>query len=186
MYIVAGLGNPGLRYANTRHNIGFIALDMLADKLGIKVTKIKHKALIGEGTYGGHRIVLAKPQTYMNLSGESILDMKNWYKVEDSGIIIIYDDIDLDVGVLRIRASGSAGTHRGMQSIIYQLKSQEFPRVRIGVGSPPPGWDLKDYVLSGFKSEEIPLLREACERAVKGVELIIEKGVQYAMSKCNG
>ena len=156
MYIVAGLGNPGLRYANTRHNIGFIALDMLADKLGIKVTKIKHKALIGEGTYGGHRIVLAKPQTYMNLSGESILDMKNWYKVEDSGIIIIYDDIDLDVGVLRIRASGSAGTHRGMQSIIYQLKSQDFPRVRIGVGSPPRAGILRTMCCPALKVKKSP------------------------------
>ncbi|HZJ58307.1 MAG TPA: aminoacyl-tRNA hydrolase [Clostridia bacterium] len=186
MYIIAGLGNPGSKYADTRHNIGFIALDMLAERLGIKVARIKHKALIGEGTFEGHRVVLAKPQTYMNLSGESILDIKNWYKVEDSKIIVIYDDIDLDVGVLRIRSSGSAGTHKGMQSIIYQLQSQDFPRVRIGIGETPEGWDLKNYVLSKFKDDEFPPLKEACERAVKGVELIITKGVEYAMSKCNG
>ena len=156
MYIIAGLGNPGLRYANSRHNIGFIALDMLADKLGIEVKKAKHKALIGEGFYQGEKILLAKPQTYMNLSGESILDLRNWYKVKDSRIIIIYDDIDLDVGVVRIRPSGSAGTHNGMKSIIYQLNSQDFPRVRLGIGRPPEGWDLKDYVLSTFKDEEIP------------------------------
>ncbi|MFY9176598.1 MAG: aminoacyl-tRNA hydrolase [Caldicoprobacterales bacterium] len=186
MYIIAGLGNPGPRYANTRHNIGFIALDMLAEKLGIKVTKIKHKALIGEGTLAGEKIILAKPQTYMNLSGESILDLKSWYKVEDSRIIIIYDDIDLDVGVLRIRPSGSAGTHNGMRSIIYQLQSQDFPRVRLGIGRPPEGWDLKDYVLSTFRDDEIPKLKDACQRAVEGVELIITKGVNYAMSRCNG
>jgi PTH1 family peptidyl-tRNA hydrolase len=186
VYIIAGLGNPGPRYANTRHNIGFIALDMLAEKLGIKVTKIKHKALIGEGTLAGEKIILAKPQTYMNLSGESILDLKSWYKVEDSRIIIIYDDIDLDVGVLRIRPSGSAGTHNGMRSIIYQLQSQDFPRVRLGIGRPPEGWDLKDYVLSTFRDDEIPKLKDACQRAVEGVELIITKGVNYAMSRCNG
>lgn len=186
MYIIAGLGNPGPRYANTRHNIGFIALDMLAEKLGIKVTKIKHKALIGEGTLAGEKIILAKPQTYMNLSGESILDLKSWYKVEDSRIIIIYDDIDLDVGVLRIRPSGSAGTHNGMRSIIYQLQSQDFPRVRLGIGRPPEGWDLKDYVLSTFRDDEIPKLKDACQRALEGVELIITKGVNYAMSRCNG
>ena len=186
MYIIAGLGNPGLRYANSRHNIGFIALDMLADKLGIEVKKAKHKALIGEGFYQGEKILLAKPQTYMNLSGESILDLRNWYKVKDSRIIIIYDDIDLDVGVVRIRPSGSAGTHNGMKSIIYQLNSRDFPRVRLGIGRPPEGWDLKDYVLSTFKDEEIPPLKEACQRAVEGVELIISKGVNYAMSRCNG
>jgi len=186
VYIIAGLGNPGLRYANTRHNVGFIVLDMLADKLGIKVTKAKHKALIGEGTLAGEKIVLAKPQTYMNLSGESILELKNWYKVEDSRIIIIYDDIDLDIGVLRIRPSGSAGTHNGMRSIIEHLKSQDFPRVRLGIGRPPQDWDLKDYVLSTFRDDEIPKLKDACQRAVEGVELIITKGVNYAMSRCNG
>ncbi len=186
MWIIAGLGNPGLRYARTRHNIVFIVLDMLAEKLGIEVKKIKHKALVGEGTYEGQKILLAKPQTYMNLSGESILDLKNWYKLEDSRIIVIYDDIDLDVGVLRIRASGSAGTHNGMRSIIYQLGSQDFPRVRLGIGRPPEGWDLKDYVLSTFNEDELPALKDACQRAVEGIELIISKGVNYAMSKCNG
>jgi len=186
VYIIAGLGNPGLKYANTRHNVGFIVLDMLADKLDIKVSKAKHKALIGEGTFAGEKIVLAKPQTYMNLSGESIVELKNWYKVEDSRIIIIYDDIDLDIGVLRIRPSGSAGTHNGMRSIIEHLKSQDFPRVRLGIGRPPQDWDLKDYVLSTFRDDEIPKLKDACQRAVEGVELIITKGVNYAMSRCNG
>lgn len=186
MYIIAGLGNPGLKYANTRHNIGFIVMDMLAEKFGIKIKKIKHKALTGEGIIAGQRVLLAKPQTYMNLSGESILDIRNWYKAEDSKIIIIYDDIDLDVGVLRIRPFGSAGTHKGMQSIIYQLNSQDFPRVRVGIGSTPEGWELKDYVLSAFKDQELPLLKDACIRAVRGVELIVSEGIEYAMSKCNG
>lgn len=186
MYIIAGLGNPGPKYSNTRHNIGFIALDILADKYGIGIKKLRHKALSGEGIIGGEKVLLTKPQTYMNLSGESILNLRNWYKVENSKIIVIYDDIDLDVGVLRIRQSGSAGTHKGMQSIIYQLKSQDFPRIRIGVGAPPPEFDLKDYVLSSFRDEEIKLLKDPCQRAVQGVEYIISQGVEYAMSKCNG
>ncbi|NLJ41616.1 MAG: aminoacyl-tRNA hydrolase [Clostridiales bacterium] len=186
MYIVAGLGNPGIRYADTRHNIGFVVLDMLAERLGIKIKKIKHKAILGEGIFAGEKVVLAKPQTYMNLSGESILALKNWYKVEDSELIIIYDDIDLDVGVLRIRDSGSAGTHNGMKNIIYLLNSQGFPRVRLGIGGPPQNWDLKDYVLSSFTEEEIPPLKDACQRAVQGVEFIITRGINYAMSRCNG
>lgn len=186
MFIVAGLGNPGLRYERTRHNVGFVVLDMIAEAHGFKIKKSKHKALIGEGTIGGRRVVLAKPQTYMNLSGESLLDMKNWYKADPSNIIVIYDDIDLDVGVLRIRPRGSAGTHNGMKSVIYQLQTDDFPRVRVGVGKPSAEWDLKDYVLSSFTGDEIPLIKGACERATKGVELLITKGVHEAMSRYNG
>jgi len=186
VYIIAGLGNPGSIYAHTRHNIGFIVIDMLAERYGIKVNKIKHKAVIGEGMIAGEKVVLAKPQTYMNLSGESILDLYNWYKVDSSQIIIIYDDIDLDTGVLRIRPRGSAGTHNGMRSIIYHLQTEEFPRIRIGVGNPSKDLDLKEYVLSSFSQEELPLIEEACRRAVKGVELIISEGVAAAMNQCNG
>lgn len=186
MYIIVGLGNPGLRYANTRHNIGFITLDMLAEDLGIKVRKTKHKALIGEGTFEGEKVVLAKPQTYMNLSGESVLELRDWYKVENSDIIVIYDDIDLDVGILRIRSFGSAGTHNGMRSIIQLLQSQDFPRVRLGIGKAPTDWELKDYVLSTFREEELPPLKDACERAVEGIKLIMTRGTEYAMSRCNG
>lgn len=185
MYIIVGLGNPGREYADTRHNIGFIALDMLADKYNINVTRSKHKALIGEGLLNGERVVLAKPQTYMNLSGESLLALRNWYKVPEDKIIVIYDDIDLDTGVLRIRARGSGGSHNGMRSIIYNLASHDFPRVRIGIGKPPEKWELKDYVLSKFKEEEIEPMRDALDRALKGIEYIVKDGLDLAMSRCN-
>jgi len=132
VYIVAGLGNPGIRYADTRHNIGFVVLDMLAERLGIKIKKVKHKAILGEGIFAGEKVVLAKPQTYMNLSGESILALKNWYKVEDSGLIIIYDDIDLDVGVLRIRDSGSAGTPQWYEKYYLPVKQPELSQSPAG------------------------------------------------------
>lgn len=186
MYIVAGLGNPGAKYHGTRHNIGFYTVELFAAAHGIKLNKIRHKALIGEGRIGDEKVIVVQPQTYMNLSGESLLDLKNFYKIDSSRIIVVYDDIDLDVGVLRIRPSGSAGTHNGMRSVIYQLQSEEFPRVRIGVGRPPEGWDLADYVLSRFGCEEIEPVKDACERAVKGIELIISKGVADAMSRFNG
>lgn len=186
VYIVVGLGNPGDKYAYTRHNIGFIVIDMLAEKFGIRVNKIKHKAVIGEGMIAGEKVVLAKPQTYMNSSGESVLELYNWYKVDSSQIVLIYDDIDLDIGTLRIRPKGSAGTHNGMRSVIYHLQTEDFPRIRIGVGSPSAEWDLKDYVLSPFSSEELPLIEEACKMAVMGVELIVSEGVAAAMNQCNG
>ncbi|NLO81678.1 MAG: aminoacyl-tRNA hydrolase [Clostridiales bacterium] len=186
MYIIAGLGNPGAKYSGTRHNTGFMALDMISREFGIKINRIKYKAIIGEGTIGGQDVVLAKPQTYMNLSGLSILDLVSAYKVEPSRLIVIYDDIDLGLGVLRIRPSGSAGTHNGMRSIVYQLRTENFPRVRLGIGSPPEGVDLVNYVLSPFSKEEMPVILEACQRAVKGVELILTRGIQEAMSRYNG
>ena len=184
--LIVGLGNPGPEYANTRHNTGFMVLDMISQAYGIAMSKIKYKAVIGEGIIGGQKVVLAKPQTYMNRSGLSILDLTRGYGVENSHIIVIYDDIDLDVGVVRIRPSGSAGTHKGMGSVIYQLQTQDFPRIRIGVGSPDPEEDLVQYVLSPLGEEEIPPFLDACKRAIKGVELIITKGVCEAMNKCNG
>lgn len=187
MYIIAGLGNPGDKYHGTRHNIGFYCLDLLAEAFSIRIKKIKHKAVIGEGTIGLERVILAKPQTYMNNSGESLLDLRSYYKVENHRIIVIYDDINLPPGVLRIRPSGSAGTHNGMKSIIYHLQTEEFPRVRVGIGQPPEGWDLADYVLSLFNDkDEIEKVKEACSRAVKAVESIILHGITDAMNKYNG
>jgi PTH1 family peptidyl-tRNA hydrolase len=186
MHIIVGLGNPGQKYHGTRHNIGFYVIDLLAEAHGIKLNKIKHKALLGEGYIGNEKVVLAKPQTFMNLSGESLLSLKQWYKPEDDKIIVIYDDVDLESGVLRIRPSGSAGTHNGMRSIIYLLQTQDFPRVRIGIGRPPEGWDLADYVLSRFRDEEVEAVKAACDNAVKGVECIISQGVVQAMSRYNG
>jgi len=186
MFIVAGLGNPGAKYHGTRHNIGFYTVELFAAAHGIVLNKVRHKALIGEGRIGDEKVIVAEPQTYMNLSGESLLDLKNFYKADPSRIIVVYDDIDLDVGVLRIRPSGSAGTHNGMRSVIYQLQTEGFPRVRIGVGRPPEGWDLADYVLSRFAAEEIEPVKDACSRAVQGIELIITKGTADAMSRFNG
>jgi len=186
MYIIAGLGNPGQRYAKTRHNVGFVTVDILAGMLGINIDKAFGKALIGTGNIENEKVVLVKPQTFMNLSGESILDIKNWYKIDLSNIIVIYDDVDLKVGCLRVRRSGSAGTHNGMRSVIYNLNSEEFPRVRIGIGAAPLQMELADYVLSAFGAQELPSIADACEKASKAVKLIITKGVEEAMRQCNG
>ena len=186
MYIIAGLGNPGTQYSDTRHNAGFMTIDMISREFGIKMNRIKYKAVIGEGTIGGQGVVLAKPQTYMNLSGLSILDLVSAYKIEPSKLIVIYDDVDLNLGVVRIRPSGSARTHNGMRSIIYQLQTEDFPRVRLGIGPAPEGEDLAGFVLSPFSEEEIPVILEACKRAVKGVEAIVTRGIQEAMSRYNG
>ena len=156
MYIIAGLGNPGRKYVGTRHNMGFEALDAVAAKYKIDIKKAKFNALYGEGTIEGEKVVLVKPQTFMNLSGEAIRQFKDWYKVDNSQIIIIYDDTSLPVGKMRIRPKGSAGGHNGIKSIIYQLNSDEFPRVKIGIGSPSnPDYDLADYVLGKFTKEEV-------------------------------
>ena len=186
MYIIIGLGNPGKKYEHTRHNAGFDAIDKLAEKYNIKMDKLKHKALIGEGRIGTEKVVLVKPQTYMNLSGESIVSICQFYKPEFDKVIVIYDDIDLDVGKLRIRKKGSAGSHNGMKSIIKCIGTQEFPRIRIGVSKPPEGWDLADFVLSRFPKEQKGDLEESFERAVLTVEEIIDSGIESAMNKYNG
>lgn len=186
MYIVVGLGNPGEKYRYTRHNVGFMTLDYFADVHKISISKIKHKAVIGESVLGEEKIVLAKPQTYMNLSGESVYELMNWYKEDTSRLIVVYDDIDLDTGKIRIRPSGSSGTHNGMKSVIYLLNSDNFPRVRIGIGKPPEHIDLADYVTSRFNDEDIPLMEEAIKKASLAIEEIIKNGVSSAMNKYNG
>lgn len=185
LYIVIGLGNPGSRYENTRHNVGFDTIDRLAEKYGIKVSRLKHKALIGEGFIGDKKVVLVKPQTYMNLSGESVRDVVEWFKTPLDRVIIIYDDIDLAVGSIRVRPRGSSGTHNGMKSVIYQLQSDEFPRIRIGIGKPPEGWDLADYVLSRFGEEERKLIDESIQRAAEAAVSIMDSGVERTMSVFN-
>lgn len=186
MYIIIGLGNPGKQYENTRHNAGFDAVDKMAEKFNIKIDKIKHKALIGEGRIGNEKIILAKPQTYMNLSGESVLSLLNFYKIDKENLIIVYDDIDLDIGRLRIRKKGSAGSHNGMRSIIKCIGTQEFPRIRIGVSKPEPGRDLANFVLSKIPKEKKEDMDFGIEKAVKTVEAIIEGGIDLAMNKYNG
>lgn len=186
MYVIVGLGNPGKQYENTRHNVGFNVIDILAKEYGISVTKIKHKALIGEGRVGAEKVLLVKPQTYMNLSGETLIDIYNYYNVEMENIIVIYDDIDLDVGKIRIRKKGSGGTHNGMRSITKCLGSNDFPRVRVGVSRPRSGQDLADFVLSRFRKEEDDDVEQGLEKATKAVDVMIRDNIDLAMNKYNG
>lgn len=186
MYIIAGLGNPGKKYTGTRHNMGFEALDAVAAKYNIDIKKSKFNAIYGEGTIEGEKVVLIKPQTFMNLSGEAVREFKNWYKTDTSQIIIIYDDVSLPVGKMRIRKKGSAGGHNGMKSIIYQLNSDEFPRIKLGVGSPEnPEFDLADYVLGKFTKDEVKVLIQTAINTADAVGEIIKNGCEKAMSKFN-
>ena len=186
MYIIAGLGNPGREYEMTRHNIGFAAIDYLADQNRVKVNKLKFKALYGELKLGGGKVYLVKPQTYMNLSGESIGDFSAFFKIPPENIIIINDDIALETGRLRIRAKGSAGGHNGLKSIIYHLRTDAFPRIRMGVGEPGhEDYDLADYVLGRFTKAEIPVMEDAIIRAADAACTIIQSGVDIAMNRYN-
>jgi len=185
MHVIVGLGNPGDKYAYTKHNIGFMTVDYLADQHNIKLNKVKHKAILGEGTIAGQKVMLVKPQTFMNLSGQSVMDIMNFYKVPIQNLIVVYDDIDLAVGRIRIRPSGSSGTHNGMRNIIYLLNNQDFPRVRIGIGKQPAYMDLGDYVLTKFGEEEKPLMAEAVKNSAAAIEEIIKNGINAGMNKYN-
>ena len=186
MYVIAGLGNPGLRYARTRHNVGFCAVDVLADKYNIKVNAEKFKGLVGNGIIEGERVALVKPMTYMNLSGECVRAVMDFYKLEACSLIVIYDDIDLDPGRIRVRAKGSAGGHNGMKSIVQHMGTQEIARVRIGVGARPAQMDLADYVLSRFGPEEAEIVETAIGQAAQAAAVIVGEGVQAAMNRFNG
>ena len=185
MYLIAGLGNPTREYEKTRHNVGFEAIDILADKAGTTVTEKKHKALYGKGYIGGQKVVLAKPETYMNLSGESVREIADFYKIEPENIIILCDDINLSEGQLRIRLKGSAGGHNGLKNIISHLGTQEFPRIRIGVGEKPRGMDLADYVLGRFPKEQQAVMEEAYRDAAEAACMMIEDGADAAMNHYN-
>lgn len=186
MYIIAGLGNPGKQYAQTRHNVGFDTIDILADKYNISVDTKKHKALCGKGMIEGQKVVLAKPQTFMNLSGESVRELVDFYKIDpEEELIVIYDDISLDVGKLRIRAKGSAGGHNGIKNIIAHVGGQVFPRIKVGVGEKPPKYDLADYVLGHFSKAEQELMEEGYEDAAKAVEMIVSGDISGAMNEYN-
>ena len=154
MFIVIGLGNPGREYARTRHNVGFDVIDVLSQKYGIELTKNAMHGQIGEGFVGGEKLILVKPQTYMNLSGQCVTEIVSWYKPEMDRVLLVYDDIDLPLGKLRLRKNGSAGTHNGMRSVIGLLGRQDFPRLRVGVGKKPEGWELANWVLSHYAGEE--------------------------------
>ena len=184
MKIIAGLGNPGKEYENTKHNAGFLTIDVLSEKYGIKVNKIKFKGLIGEGMIGTEKVILVKPQTYMNLSGQCIREIVSFYKLDMEDLVIIYDDIDLPMGNLRIRKKGSAGTHNGMRSIIYDLQDDGFPRVCIGIGGERKG-DLANYVISGFSGDDRKLIEDAIIKAADAVACLVENGIERAMVDYN-
>ena len=186
-WLIIGLGNPGKQYERTRHNCGFRAIDLLAEKLGCKVDKGKFQGLYGQTTYNGKKLFLLKPQTFMNLSGRSVLQISAYFNVPPQRCIVLFDDISLEPGRLRIRADGSAGGHNGIKSVIQELGSQEFPRVKIGVGAKPhPEQDLADWVLSGFTPAEEKALSAALEQAADAALCIIDQGVPQAANRFNG
>lgn len=186
-WLIAGLGNPGREYERSRHNTGFRALDLLAENLSCKVDRLKFQGLYGQTLYHGRRLFLLKPQTFMNLSGRSVLQLSAYFHIPPQRILVMFDDISLDPGRIRIRAEGSAGGHNGIKSIIAELGSQEFPRVKIGVGAKPnPEFDLADWVLSTFSAKEEKDLRFALENAAEAALAIIDKGVPEAANKYNG
>ena len=186
MFIIAGLRNPDRQYEGTRHNAGFDVIDRIAEKYNIAVDTKKHRACIGKGLIGGQKVLLAKPQTYMNLSGESIRSLVDYYKIdEENELLVGYDDISLDVGQLRIRAKGSAGGHNGIKNIIAHLGTQVFPRIKVGVGEKPKGYDLADYVLGHFSKAERERMEEGYDNAVRAAEMIVTGQLNEAMNEFN-
>ncbi len=184
MHLIIGLGNPEDRYGATRHNVGFEVINYFSQKENIDLRKVKHRALIGEGFVGGKKVMLVKPQTYMNLSGESVREIVDYYNVPLEKVLVVYDDIDLDVGRLRLRSKGGGGTHNGMRSIIYQLREDEFPRLRIGIGK-PDRQDLTSYVLGKFSSEDREEIIKTIIKAGEAIKVFIFKGIQEAMNEYN-
>ena len=185
MKLICGLGNPGKKYEQTKHNMGFQVIDQLGETYHIPVNKIKHRALEGNGIVAGEKLVLLKPQTFMNLSGESVKEAMQFYKLSVEDLIVIYDDISLPVGAVRIREKGSAGGHNGMKNIIAHLGSDQFVRIRVGVGAKPAGWDLADYVLSGFAANEQKEVQDGIGLAAKAVDLLVREGLPKAMNQVN-
>ena len=186
MFIIVGLGNPTAEYVGTRHNVGFDVIDQIADKYNISVTERKHRAFCGKGIIGGQKVILVKPQTYMNLSGESVRSVLDFYKVDvETELLVIFDDISLDVGQLRIRKKGSAGGHNGIKNIIQHLGTNVFHRIKVGVGEKPKGYDLADYVLGHFSKGEKEQMEEGYKKAVNAVELMLQGEVDAAMNEFN-
>ncbi len=187
MIVIAGLGNPEKKYFGTRHNVGFDVIDVLSDEYNIGLTETKFKAAYGKGRIGNERVVLVKPLTYMNLSGEALAPLCNYFKVDSKkDLIVISDDVELDVGMLRVRPKGSAGGHNGLKNIIALLGHDEFSRVRVGVGKKPKEWDMVDWVLGHFQDEDAKTIEEAKKRAAEAAVWIIENGTESAMNKFNG
>ncbi len=183
--IIVGLGNPGDQYENTRHNVGFKVIDRIGEKLSIPINKEKFNGICGEGMYNGKKVILLKPTTYMNLSGDSVCAIVDFYKIPLSDLLIVYDDIDIEVGKIRIRPEGSSGTHNGMRNIADMLGSHDFPRVRVGTGKPDENIDLADYVLSKFTKEENEAIKNSIEMASDAVLEILDNGIEKAMNIYN-
>lgn len=184
MFLIVGLGNPGREYENTRHNIGFAALDVIAEKYNIDINRTKFKGECGEGFINGNKVILLKPYTFMNLSGESVREAIDFYKLTEEEVLIIYDDISLETGRLRIREKGSAGGHNGIKSIINHMGSDVFPRIKIGVGAPKG--DLVNHVLGKFSKEDVAILKQTLDVATEAAAVIIDDGAKEAMNKFNG
>ena len=184
-YIIVGLGNPGKDYEKTRHNTGFMAMDKLAEKCGAKIDRLKYKALTAQTNFCGHSVLLMKPQTFMNLSGEAVFAAMDFYKIPIEKVIVIFDDTTLEVGKMRIRKKGSAGGHNGLKSIIGLCGSDAFPRIKIGIGKKPDGWDLADWVLGKYSEEDLKALAGMYENACDAAKLIMDGKTDEAMNKCN-
>jgi len=186
MFVIVGLGNPGKKYENTRHNAGYVAIDALAEKYGISISEKKHKALCGTGVIEGNKVILIKPQTFMNLSGESVRAVMDFYKIDpEEDMLVIYDDISLAPGNIRIRKKGSAGGHNGIKSIIAHADTQNFMRIKVGVGEKPSGWDLADYVLGHFSDDDNAKLKEIMPDVMQAAALMVQGDVDKAMNDFN-
>ena len=185
VWLIVGLGNPGARYEKTWHNVGFMALEILSQKHKIKIDRIKFKGLYGRGSIGDSSVILLKPTTFMNLSGESVREAAAFFRIPKERIIILYDDLDIETGLIRIRQNGGPGTHNGMRSVVSCLASEDFPRIRIGIGPLPEKWQLVDYVLSEIPADRQKLCFEGLESAAKATEIAVCKGVDLAMNRCN-
>ena len=185
MYLIIGLGNPEDKYSNTRHNMGFDVINEISKACDIKVSKSKFDALYGMGEIKGEKVILVKPQTYMNLSGESVIKFKKFYKISNKNIIIIYDDMDLKVGDIRLKAKGSAGSHNGMKSVIQNLNTEDFTRIRVGIGAPENKEDIINYVIGQIPKRERAILNESIEKAKNSVIEVLENGIDIAMNKFN-
>ncbi|WP_299024252.1 aminoacyl-tRNA hydrolase [uncultured Thermanaerothrix sp.] len=185
-YLLVGLGNPGRVYARNRHNVGFMVIDALARQLNLGTPRLQMKALVLSGSLDGHKVILAKPQTYMNLSGEAVGSLVRYYKIPLAHLLVIHDDLDLPFGVIRLRPGGGAGGHKGLLSIMDRLGTQNFPRLRFGIGRPPGKMDPADYVLQDFGANEQPTLELLIDRAVQAIHVFVTEGLDAAMNRFNG
>lgn len=185
MYLIVGLGNPEEEYARTRHNMGFDTINKIANINNIEVNKKKFEALYGTGIIDGKKVVLVKPQTYMNLSGNAVRDFMNFYKIKEEKLIVIYDDLDIEPGIIKIRKKGGPGTHNGMKSVVHEIQTENFARIRVGIGNPQYKGDLLNYILTRIPDEEYKLLEEATKNAAKAVNEIIKSGIDITMNKYN-